>query len=155
MLTDSLDLADATPDEVVYEVDSCASYVPASDTAALSAAISCANANADTNIINLTNSTYTFTLGEITNSDSALPRITTPIIINGNGAIIERASTAASNFRLFYVSGGASLTLKNVTIRGGSSDNGGGIYNSASLTLVNSTVSGNTASNNGGGIANS
>ena len=52
------------------------------------------------------------------------------------------------------------LTLKNSTISGNNTsrhasfDSGGGIYNSGTLTLTNSTVSGNSTTFSGGGIRN-
>src|SRR5690606_15762581 len=111
------------------------------------------NGVADT--INLAaNCTYTFTTGDATNPDSALPRITTPIVINGNGATIERAD-GSPYFRLLYVTNSGDLTLNHITVRGGSATSGGGIYIAGGiLTVTNTTFSDNDANSMGGGIYN-
>ena len=84
---------------------------------------------------------------------TALPAVTTEIIIEGNGATIERSSAAsAPAFRLFAVAPGASLTLRDATVRGGSAAGcGGGFYViNATLALVRTTVSNNAAAVGGG-----
>jgi hypothetical protein len=159
-VTDSFGVADATPDDVVVTViNPCSGYtspytVPAGDSAALSQAITCANKHADANVINLTNSTYSFT--GINNTDptygsNALPPITSPITITGNGATLARAS-GAPDFRLLTIDGGTA-TLDHVTLTGGIGGLGGGIRNTGTLTLTHSTVISNTA-NDAGGIRN-
>ena len=59
--------------------------------------------------------------------------------------------------RVFYVNGGSTenpVELISLTITGGNSGEGGGIYNeSGTLTITNTTISGNTAYR-GGGIYN-
>lgn len=71
------------------------------------------------------------------------------LTIIGNGSTIQREATNANAYevRLFEVSLGSSLTLKQVTLQNGYSYayNGGAIYNSGTLSLVNCTVSANTA----------
>jgi predicted outer membrane repeat protein len=117
----------------------------AANPAALVNAITAANANGaspDT-ICLAANATYTFA----TASDSiALPSVTTPITIVGNGAIIERAS-GAPQFRAFNVTATGSLTLQNLTIRNFSAaEDGGAIYlNGGSLTVSDSTFQSNSA----------
>jgi hypothetical protein len=112
-------------------------------------AINAANANgslADT--ICLANSTYTF----LTASNSiALPSITTPITIVGNGAVLERGS-GAPQFRAFNVTTSGSLTLQNLTLRNfhAGGGNGGAVQNTGSLTLDGVTVTGNSARFAGG-----
>lgn len=135
----------------------------------LIAAINTANANGpglDTIALDPT----TFNFSSAGDNDpffgaSALPAITTQIVINGNGATFQRAASAPG-FRFFLVGGfgtepkDANLTLNNVTLTGGfangvgdSSDDGGAILVSGGkLTLNNSTVTGNTANDDGGGI---
>src|SRR5262249_22959898 len=81
------------------------------------------------------------------------------------GITIERSgATGTPHFRLFDVAAGASLTLKGLTLSGGSAQgftgglgpNGGGsgggsagmggaIFNTGSLTILNSTLTANTA----------
>jgi hypothetical protein len=82
-----------------------------------------------------------------------LPLITSRITIEGNGAIIAREGTASA-FGLMAVTNSGDLTLQSVTLRGGSSPGGGGVYNAGgTLSIKNSTISGNTAYM-GGGISN-
>ncbi|HEX3722949.1 MAG TPA: hypothetical protein VHV31_09170, partial [Nitrolancea sp.] len=50
---------------------------------------------------------------------------------------------------------GVTVTIKRLTITGGTADTGGGIVNSGTLILNDSIVSGNTAQSSGGGIENS
>lgn len=131
--------------------------VPAGDVNALIEAIN--NANNETlypgpDTINLAaGSTYTLTVvNNNTDGPNGLPSITSTITINGNGAIIER-STSAPGFRIFHVSSQGNLTLNNLTVRQGSTNPGGGIYNQGKLTLNNSTVS-NNSGGDGVGIYN-
>ena len=82
--------------------------VRASDVTTLIADINTANSNGQTNIINLTASTYDFTAANNnTFGANALPVINGNIIINGNGAILQRDPSLGQNspFRFFYVSG--------------------------------------------------
>ncbi len=101
-----------------------------------------------------------------TGGNNGLPAITSPIIINGNGATIQRDSGAQEKFRLFYVSpvGAGDLTLNNLTLRGGHSINpalpndvptnsGGAIYNGRRLSLFRSILMENLG-REGGGIYN-
>ncbi len=69
--------------------------------------------------------------------------LTSQITISGNGSV-----------QVFSVDSGT-VTLNNLKITGGSTLNGGGIYNAsvATLTITNSTISGNSAQA-GGGIYN-
>ncbi|HEX2620481.1 MAG TPA: hypothetical protein VHL11_10045, partial [Phototrophicaceae bacterium] len=133
-----------------------ASFDVGCSTTELVAAINTANGDSDPDTLNLAaNCVYSFTTGDIDNNDSALPRITTSITINGNHAIIERASDAAGNFRLIYIASGTNVALKTLTIRGGmSAVDGGGILNVGNLTVINSAIIGNHSPFNGGGIYN-
>ncbi|GEM_PF-6086524 len=124
------------------------------DSAELIAAITTANGTPATDTINLeAGCVYSFTAGNVTNSDNALPRITTAMIINGNGATLERVG-GSPNFRLLTVFVGGNLRLSDITVTGGNTNGFGGGINvyDANLVLVNATVSGNTTSNWGGGI---
>ncbi len=83
-----------------------------------------------------------------------LPIITSEIVINGNGATVERSSDGGTTpFVILRVAGNGNLTLNDVTISNGSGGSGGGIDNDGTLALANSTISGNEAFD-GGGIAN-
>lgn len=56
---------------------------------------------------------------------------------------------------VFTVSPGASVSVSNLTVTGGSNSNqGGGIFNGGTLSLTNVLVSGNRTSSEGGGIFN-
>ena len=74
---------------------------------------------------------------------TGLPRITSAIILQGNGSTIRRAS---GTFRILRINSGATLTLDNVTIRDGLAEvvggtaRGGGIYNRGTLTLTNNSA---------------
>ena len=109
----------------------------------------------------------TFNLKRVNNTTdggNGLPVIggTKPVALTiiGNGATIKRTalisrySIVKNPFRLFDVASGASLTLDQVTLKGGGTGDGGAILNRGTLNLINScTLSGNHAGS-GGGIAN-
>ena len=102
----------------------------------------------------------TYTLNVVDNTGTAgngLPQITTPITINGHGAIIERAS-AAPNFRFFQITSSGSLTLNEIELSHGTlasnlATEGGAIYNAGTLVVKNSYMAKNEA-NAGGVISN-
>jgi hypothetical protein len=74
------------------------------------------------------------------------------VTLRGEGA---DQTTISGGGPVVTVAGGVSATIESVTITGGNSVFGGGIFNSGTLTLTESTVSGNTAVADGGGILNS
>ncbi len=86
---------------------------------------------------------------------TATPFVRTPIVIEGNGAKIERSRASNTpEFRLFTVfpntdgSQVGQLTLRNVDIRNGNmAANGGAIYVLGELTLENTTITDNTSTN--------
>ena len=122
--------------------------VPCSS-AALIAAVTAANA-AGGGTINLAPRCHYALTTAISDGDG-LPPVTTRIAVNGNGATIDGTGAV----RVFEVdSPDGNLSLTNVTITGGSADNGGGIENvGGTVTLNFSTVTRNTATDAGGGIA--
>lgn len=122
--------------------------VPCSS-ARLIAAITAAN-TAGGGTINLARGCHYALMTAVGNGDG-LPPVTTRIAVNGNGATIDGTGAV----RVFEVDGpGGNLSLTNVTITGGSADNGGGIENlGGTVTLNFSTVTRNTAMDAGGGIA--
>jgi len=158
--------------------------VAAGDTAGLIAAINTANneiSNPGPDTIVLAGGTYTLTaINNYQWGPNGIPAITSHIIIEGNGAIIERSAAALTpNFRLFFVERVfdvdfniiSSLTLKNVLLRnglaqggnggnsltggggGGGAGVGGAILNFGGLIIENSTLVNNIAKGgNGGGI---
>jgi hypothetical protein len=125
------------------------------DVAGLIAAINAANTNHESDVINLAaNGTYTLTAANnATNGGNGLPVVLDDVIgpdltIHGNGATIQRSANAPS-FRFLQVN--ASVTLDNITFKGGSSPElGGAIRVSAtlntSLSVINCTFSSNQAS---------
>lgn len=80
---------------------------------------------------------------------NGLPAVTAPLIIDGNGASIER-DAEASVFRIFESR--SVLVLNSLTVAGGFADVGGGLLSNGHLTLNDVRVSDNAA-NRGGGIA--
>jgi hypothetical protein len=116
-------------------------------------------ANANVMLSNPYVTLYTTPIGTtVSSTPTGLPRITSPMTIEGNGATIARQGNAPA-FGLVDVRGGfdrlgsrvnpGDLLLKNVTLRGGSSF--GGLSNSGNTSIENSTVSNNTG---GSGISN-
>lgn len=117
--------------------------------AALQAAITTANGTTASDTLNLApGCTYQLT--------AELPAITTTVLINGNGATINRQS---GTFRILTVNGG-NLTLRTATLSNGdaggspiATDAGGLSVFSGSLANVGtSTFRSNIATQNGGGI---
>jgi uncharacterized repeat protein (TIGR02543 family) len=99
---------------------------------------------------------------------TAATTISKTLVINGNGYTISvpvpglddmgRYSLSPSAFRVFTFTGSKTITINNLTIKGGSiSDNGGAINISSTNTvrLNNCTVSNSLSSFGGGGIVNS
>lgn len=93
----------------------------------------------------------TYNLTEVDNislGNTALPRITSEIVILGNGATIRRNDIVP--FRLVFVDASGNLTLDNVTLKDGliqgtpdvdgRAGKGGAIFNNGTLTLRNNTV---------------
>ena len=121
-----------------------------SGAAGLRAAINAANGSGGGTIVLAWGCTYALTTPD--NGENGLPVVTTPIAVFGNGATI----TGSGAVRIFEVDGpGGNLSLRNVTLTGGSvPDFGGAILNSSgTVTLNQSVVTGNSAVNAGGGIA--
>lgn len=126
------------------------------DVAALITAINTANANGQVDSIDLAaGGTYSLTTtNNGTDGNNGLPVILSDggnaLVINGNGATIQRSTAAGTpNFRIFVISGG-NFTLDGVTLTNGNIQNGsfkGGAIRmlSGTLTMTNSTITGNTA----------
>jgi hypothetical protein len=91
--------------------------------------------------------------------ETALPNLSaTNIVIQGPGAsslIVERDPTlpGTTEFSVFTVNNGATVSISGLTIADGLATDGGGIYNAGTLTVTNSTISDNSATD-GGGIYN-
>lgn len=123
----------------------------------LVAAINVANVNTEADTINLASgSTYTLTAVDnvFVSGPNGLPLIRSEIIINGNGATIQR-NAASPLFRVLQVDTPGKLTLNGLTVSNGYSqhERGGGISNYGILTINASTFSNNFGAY-GGGIVN-
>jgi hypothetical protein len=118
---------------------------------ALVSAISNANSGSGGIIVLPANCNYDITAAAA--PGDGLPVITGHVVLAGahNTAIRRRAAT---NFRLFDVAAGGSLSLTSVTVDGGSTAGlGGGIQNAGTVVLSRAVFTNNTAGN-GGGLAN-
>ena len=95
-------------------------------------------------------------LGDTTAGGNALPVITDDLVIEGNGAILERVSGGQVEFRLLRIENEARVTLKNLTLRNGRlttpSGQGGGLFagTRTELTLINVSFEGNKGVIGGG-----
>jgi hypothetical protein len=93
-----------------------------------------------------------------TEGDTGLPAIASDITLHGHGATVERSTANLTPpFRLFWVNADASLTVDNLTIRGGWTPpglDGGGIYNFGQTKLERVTLTQNVSGDDGGAIRN-
>jgi CSLREA domain-containing protein len=139
-------------------------------------AINAANLNADTNTINFDPAVFASPGPYTISLLSALPNLTTDMIINGPGASVltVQRSTAGGTpkFRVFTISSGKIVSLSGLTITngrtadgppgtgfgGGQGGNGGGLLNNGTLALTDLIITGNRTgdggpdSNSGGGF---
>lgn len=130
----------------------------AATAAELIAALDAANQTPEADQVTLAPGT-TFTLTAVNNTTdgrNGLPLIAGNVTILGNNDVIERSSAAGiPAFRIAAVAAGASLTLTNLTLRGGLargdffqsplSDSGGAVLNQGTAALGNVTLQNNTA----------
>jgi predicted outer membrane repeat protein len=86
------------------------------------------------------------------NGANGLPLVDAPLIIEGNGATLQRDGTAP-DFRFFEIKASGDLTLNDLTLQNGQATNGGAINNWGALTVMNSALANNGATE-GGGILN-
>ncbi len=86
---------------------------------------------------------------------TALPNLSNNINISGTGQTIQRNPAATTDFSIFTVNSGETVSLSGLTISGGNAVYGGGVDNLGSLTVANSIITNNVASGNGGAIDNS
>ena len=129
---------------------------PGCDVADLTTAIELANAVPDSTITLARHCTYTLTDPSTASSDDGLPPITANMTIDGNGARIVRAATAAQ-FRLLEIQSSHSVTINSLTLSNGhapdgsnsAGEDGGAILNQGTLTLNRVKLTGNTAGTGG------
>ncbi|HPF39747.1 MAG TPA: choice-of-anchor Q domain-containing protein, partial [Phycisphaerae bacterium] len=124
-------------------------------------AIQCANANPDTNTIFLDADITLAVVDNVTTGPNGLPAVVTPIVIEGQGHVIERDTNAAAPFRHFYVTSPGDLTINETTLQNGAADGtlsghdsrGGAILVfSGHLTATNSVFAGNDGAGGGGAV---
>jgi hypothetical protein len=95
--------------------------------------------------------------GSVINLESALPALSaSSMAIDGPGAsslTVERDPTLATQFSVFVVDSGSTVSISGLTIAHGAADDGAGIDNSGRVTLSDATLADNTA-DDGGGLFN-
>ena len=118
---------------------------PVESTQGLIDAINAANQTPEADIITLERALYVLDKVNSENQKSALPEISTPIVLRGNGAELRRYST--SDFRLFHVTETGHLRLENVVLAEGSigAIRNHGITELRRVQLVDSTARGASA----------
>ena len=145
-------------------------------------AVQAANADSVASTIEL-DGVQEYRLNPDATSGDGMLWITSPITINGHGAIVRKwviSGDVNKNTRFATVNSGGMLTLKNIwfrdfnapalsggviynngtvtivssTLSNNSGVNAGAIYNNATMTIVNSTFSANQATGMGGAITN-
>jgi hypothetical protein len=151
-----------------FTAQAAAFNIPNGDVAALISAINQANASDGKDEINLAaGGTYTFKAidneyMEIHDNEpvyfgaNAMPQINSNIIINANGATLQRdplfsSCNASNELRLFWVNGSGKLTINNATVRNGcvgEYGSGGAVYgrDGATVSINGSTFQNNTTS---------
>jgi hypothetical protein len=107
-----------------------------------------------------TGATYTLTqVDNVSSGSNGLPTITSDLIIEGVGSVIQRSFAGGTpDFRILYVLGSHQVTLDGITLRNGrasAGQTGGGLRVSGgtgTVTITGCTITGNVAVTGGGGI---
>jgi CSLREA domain-containing protein len=120
-------------------------------------AIAAANANPDTNTISfaipLSDPGCNSGFGPCTITLAGTELAITESVNIDNSTSGESVIVDANHLsRVFNVSSGKAVSIKDLTVSGGSKDLGGGMLNNGALTITDSTISDNTATSDGGGI---
>ncbi len=138
-------------------VDAGCSLVDAIHSANDDAAVAACAAGSGPDTIELTGDVILNTSDNYTDGDNGLPSVTSEMTVDGKGFLILRdPGPATPRFRILHVAGAGNLTLKNITVSGGSAtggsetfgpirSHGGGIYSIGTLTLDAAEVSSNEA----------
>lgn len=116
---------------------------PVATTAQLVEAIRQANQSAAADVITLERALYVLDQIEAPDQRAALPTITTPVVIRGNGAELRRYSH--DDFRIFHVAADGHLRLERIVLAEGSL---GAIRNFGKTELRHVQLVDNTASSN-------
>lgn len=145
-------------DSAFVDVDvqpGCASSIPAPITTPEEFVCAILLANVDPALDNLTLAAgATFSFISTYADNTALPAVTTPITISGNGsALVNNVLDAPARF--FIVSAGGVLTLNNLTMQGGNADvnDGGAILVQGGALTVDAVDFANNFGANGGAVA--
>ena len=90
-----------------------------------------------------------------THGDNGTPSVTSTIVIEGDQRSVRRVGS--DEFRIFHVAESGDLTLRDLFIEDGDSDNwdygaGGAVYNLGTLTLEGCVLIGNAGQKTGGAI---
>ncbi len=93
---------------------------------------------------NLSGQTIALTSGELLLNEN--------LTINGAALAQPVQISGSHSSRVFEIASGSTVTLDALTITGGASGSGGGLYNSGTLTLNQCVVSSNSASRTGPGV---
>ena len=97
------------------------------------------------------NGADTIELGMDIALESNLPSVSSGITIDGGG----RSISGENSYRIFEVAAGGNLTLYDLTLRNGKTEErGGAIYNKGALSAINSEFRDNSADGDGGAIFN-
>ena len=80
--------------------------------------------------------------------------ISSNVTITGPGvsSLTVSGGGPSSNFSVFTVNSGATVTISGLTITNGNADNGGGVNNQGTLTVSNCTFTADSAASFGGGL---
>ncbi|MGE4072897.1 MAG: hypothetical protein AB7E72_17155 [Lysobacterales bacterium] len=113
---------------------------PVESTAGLVAAINAANLTPEADIITLERGLYVLDAVNAGDQAAAMPEITSPIVIRGNGAELRRYSNA--DFRIFHVAETGHLKLEQIVLAEGSM---GAIRNHGTTELRNVALVDSTA----------
>ena len=89
-----------------------------------------------------------FTVGTTDTSASA------PVTIQAAPGVTDPTLDGTNSGTVLTINSGVYVDLSGITITGGNTASGGGIFNSGTVTVTDSTISGNTAFAQGGGINN-
>jgi hypothetical protein len=131
-----------------------ATDTPVANQLTLRQAINQIDTGGQTGTITFANNITTVNL-DPTQSALSLATANTNITINGgaNGVTIQENPTAQQSSELFIAAANTSLTLKNLTLTGGSCNTGGAVYSAGNLTISDSTISNCVSTGAGGGVA--
>ncbi len=168
--------------DVVLMLDTCSLYsfpytvgdVDTDHAKDLRQAITCANANATADTIELPQDITYSDFDNDTDGQNALPSITSEITIKSDTTGIPRTierdaslrasvtnacgGTSAQQFRIFHIASGGNLTLEDLVIQNGCASTvvggGGFLNNEGTTTVTNSTIRDNSSGTNGGGFHN-